>query len=486
MSGVPSNIILPIVGIDFDGSQAQSIDSDKMPVNVLVIGQRLATGTVAAKTKYLATSAEEVAIKSGRGSMLHKQAQKLFKNNNTVPVTFVGLDDATSSTAGKAVVTFSGTATSSGTLSCYLYGTKYAVSVASGDAAAAVATALVAAINADVNTYASASASSATVTVTAGNKGIAAGDIDLRFNDSDGEQFPAGISAGSVTVTAGTVDPDIADALATIGDSWYNVIVNPYTDDTNLTKLEELLATNDSATIMHTSVAIQATRKTRNDQITYNTNSNRNSQYIANFPAYKRCEATWEIASAIAGAVAASVQDDPAKPLHRLTLKGLRAQNINDRWTFTERNLVAINGGGTLTDDLGVALEATVTMYLKNSAGAPDTAYQYMNTMFTLSAVRYLFVNAINRKYARAKLSKSRDGIGPGELIMTEATAEAEAISWFLAMRNKAYFEGGADVLKQFKDELVVKISGNRVEWLLPPDLINQFIVGSGTIRFKL
>ena len=49
--------------------------------------------------------------------------------------------------------------------------------------------------------------------------------------------------------------------------------------------------------------------------------------------------------------------------------------------------------------------------------------------------------------------------------------------------------DGQVEGLAQFKDEVICRIASdnvNRLEWILPPDLVNQFIVGSGDMQFRL
>ncbi len=189
----------------------------------------------------------------------------------------------------------------------------------------------------------------------------------------------------------------------------------------------------------------------------------------------------------MAAAIAVSIQDDTAVPLHRIRLKGFSAQNELDRWGPVERNQLALASISTLSDDNGVQTEACFTMYRKNSAGAADTSYRKQNTMYQLSEARYSFVQRILSKYPRAKQAKTSEGIGDNQQILTEDIAKSEAILWFKEYQTEGLFEPGREVLDQFKAELQVQrstSSGDRMEWLLPPDLMNQFIVGSGTIQF--
>ena len=488
MTGVPSNIIIPFVGVEFDSSRASSGPAE-VPINLLTIGQRLAAGTIPTETKFTAFNADEVGLKSGYGSMLHRMAMKIFKNNRTVPVTFLGTDDAGGAAAATTVFTLAGTATAVGELVCYVAGQRYAVGIAIGDAFGVVAAALVALFVADVaNLPITAAAVAGAITLTAKNKGIAAGDLDVRFNANDGEAIPAGITSSAIVLTPGTGDPDLADALAVIGADWFNVVAQPFTDNANMNLLETYLASISGPMVQRDTVSYQALRDTLANMLTYGADTtNRNSEWTVTLPAYKRMESTYEIAAGVAVAACVSIQELASIPLHRIRLEGFSVLHSDDKWTSTERNSLAKSAISTLTDDNGVQTEATVTMYLKNSAGAADVAYQQQNTVFTLSALRYTFVNQILTKYPRALLADAADNLAAGIQIMTPAIGKGEAVSWFRQMQRKGLVDPSNAALDQFKEELTVTrdaTNNNRMNWILPPDLMNQFIVGSGVMQF--
>lgn len=489
MAGVPSNIIIPFVGIDFDNSGAVAGPSE-VPVNLLIIGQRLSTGAIPELQKYLASTPDEVAANSGFGSMAHRQALKAFQNNGTVPITFLTFDDPDTGTAATYAITFSGTVDKAGTLILYVAGIRYAVAANVGDTSVVLSDALAAAINGDQNSPVTAVSATSILTLTVKCKGLAAGDLDVRFNYNKGEKIPSGITASVPVVTPGTLDPDITDALAIVGDDWFNVMTQPYTDNTNMNVLETFLLAQADVMIQKDMFSYQTIRDTRSALITYGTDvANRNNQWTATYPAYQRLESTYELAAGIAAAVANSIQsEDAAVPLHRMFLYGFDVLDSNDRWTSVERNELAKSSIATLTDERGVQTEASVTMYRENSAGAADRSYQQQNTMFTLSALRYRFRNQILSKYPRAKLATAADNIGPGQQLMTPAIGEAEAIIWFKQAQTDGLVDASNAALEQFKSELVVRRNDsneNRLDWLLPPDLMNQFIVGSAVMRFK-
>jgi phage tail sheath gpL-like len=88
-------------------------------------------------------------------------------------------------------------------------------------------------------------------------------------------------------------------------------------------------------------------------------------------------------------------------------------------------------------------------------------------------------------KYARAKLADDGVQAGAGQVIMTPKLGKSEAINIFRGWETLGLVEN----IDQFKNDLVCVRSitdPNRLEWVLPPDLINQFRVGAATIQFLL
>ena len=481
--GVPSNIIVPFVGVSFDNSAAVQ-GAAMLPVNALLIGQKIAAGTAVAGVTYLVTSADDVRILGGVGSHIHRMAMKWFNTNNLTPTHITVLADAAGSAAATNAIPLTGTATAPGELPLYLDGVRYAVSVATGDLAATVGAALATLINLDTAASVTAAFATGVLTLTAKNKGVTAGDVGIVVAYYPGEMVPSGLTVGTITTTPGTGEPDVTAALAAVGDAWYNILCSSYSDGTNMAKIETFLESQAGPTIQRDGEYYFAKKDTLSNLVTFGTDTARNCQYVVAIAGTGCPESVTNIAAAEAAMVALSITDDPAVPLHRMKLDLLPAPP-SSRFTMSERNILAQSGISTLRHDNGVQTDATVTMYLKNSAGASDISYQYQNTIFILMNLRYTFVQRILLKYSRAKLADSAERVASGQQIITPDLGKAEAVSWFLQMEEA----GQVEDLKQFKKDLVCRRSTtnpNRLEWILPPNLINQFIVGSADLQFRL
>jgi phage tail sheath gpL-like len=481
--GVPSNIIVPFVGIEFDPSRAQQ-GLAIMPFNVLLVGQSLTGASVPVETLIQVFSADEVANLCGTGSMLHIMAIAYFKNNQTINCYIIALADGGTATDATRTVTFTGTATAPGEAAIYVNSTRIAVPVSTGDEATDVGDAL-------VSRYADypylpfdVANAAGVVTFTAKNGGLAAGDNDIRKNDEPTDQEPAGITIAIGTTTPGTIDPDIQDALDAIGDFWPTIIVNPYDDTTNLSALEDHLETQFGPMYQKDSVAYQAKRDTLANLVSFSTAAGRNCPSTVLIDAENVKVPTWQFAASIAGAIAQSASEDPAVPLQRLSIKGIRPNSPSDRRMLTERNNLAVNGIMTMDYEIGVQTDACVTMYLKNSAAAVDTAYRWQNTMYNLQYQRWSFRNYILSRYARAKLMDNAEFVKPGQQIITPSIGKLEAINWARELEGKGILEN----IDVFKKEIICRRSESnktRLEWILPSDLVDQFVVGSGEIQFQ-
>ncbi len=483
MGGVPSNVILPFVGVSFDNVRAAG--PTELPFQALLIGQKIASGTMVVDEQVLVGSSDEVGALAGYGSPLHRASIRFFENNLSINTYIIAIADGAVATASTQDIAIVGTATDVGTFTLYVDGDRYASPVVVGNDADTVGAAMVALIAADPSTSVVPTYATGVLTLTSKGKGIAVGDVTTVLNYAPSDAVPSGMTINVTTFTDGTVSPDVQDALDVIGDSWFNVITAPYNDAVNLAAIEAFLATNASAIYQKDSMYYTAKKGTSSELITFAIDAARNSQYVSTIAGTNRPHSIAEQAAAVAGAVAASVVDDPAVPLHRIPLVGLLPVLKTDRWDLVERNNLASNGIMTLTDDVTVDTEGTVTMYLKNEAGAGDTSYQYQNTIFILMSLRYTFVQRILTKFGRAKLADSAERITGGQVVITPAVGRAEAIAW--AIEQEAL--GQLENIDQFKDEVVCRRSianKNRLEWILPPDLINQFIVGSGEMQFLL
>lgn len=483
---IPINLRVPGAYLEMDNSMAVR-GLPGMPSRILVLGQKLAAGTQAANTpvKILDAAAAEAAF--GRGSMLHLMFRTLKDVNNWTETYAIALDDDGAANAAAGNVLFGGAVTGAGTVNLYIAGQRVRVGVAVGDTPAGIATAVSAEINAATDLPVSAVVNRVTakqVDITARNKGEAGNGIDLRVNYNFGEALPTGLTATITAMTGGTANPDITDAIAAFGDTWYTSIAMPYTDAANLSLLEAELTTRFGPMVMMDGIAFAAATGTHSALTTLG--NSRNSEHLSIMCATGSRSAPWAWAAAYAGVAEYNLHNDPARPLQTLPL-GVMAPTDADQFTLEERNLLLYDGISTFrVDDSGrVLVERAITTYETNASGIDDPSYLDVNTMATLAYLRYTVRARILSKFPRHKLVNDGTQYGAGQAIVTPSVIRAELIALFKDWETVGLAEG----IEQFKADLIVERDQsdvNRVNALIPPDVVNQFRVFAGKVQFRL
>jgi len=486
-TGIPANLLVPGFWAEFDASAAQQGPSIQT-YRILALGQKLAAGTVAELVPKTCTSADQVGEYFGRGSMLHGMAIALFANNRFTSATFVAIDDAAASVAATQTVVVAGTATEAGTVALYCAGRRVTATVASGDAATAVRDALVAAITADdtIPFTAAAGTGGGDIDLTARNKGTRGNQLDVRHSYNAGEALPAGITLTVPGFSSGATDPDISEFWAVLGETQYNVIANPWTDATNLTALNTELEERWGPIRAIEGVAISAIQDTHANLLT--AAASQKTRKLWSIMGYASAPTPdYEWAAAIAGVVAGAAQADPGRPFQTLELKGVLGPETADDWTVAERNLLLLGGVATYKIDGGgaVRIERLVSTWSENPQGGPDTTFRDINPPLTLGYLRFDLRAQMLASYPRHKLGNDGTRYGAGQPVVTPREIEAKVVAIAQGWAELALIED----LDTFAANLVVERNAtdpNRLDLLLPPDIINQFRVGAASIQFLL
>lgn len=484
---IPNNLRVPFTAVEFDSSLAQQ-GAPILAYRVLLLGQKRAAGTAAANSIQKVTNADEVLTLAGRGSMLHRQAKAYYAANGGITETWIGvLDDNGTGVAATGTITVTGPATSAGTLYLYLGGTLVSVAVANGDVANTIAAAINSALNADLDLPVTSTVATNVVTVTHRHKGEVGNDFDMRLNWADGEKTPAGVSLAFVALAGGTTNPTLTTLLAALGDQWFHLVAHGYKDATSLSALEAEFLSRSGPLRMVEGWGITSATGTASTLGTLGDTRNSRFTVFASQPGKNPVVPPSEYAAAATGIVAISGAADPARPFQTLAVPGMKAPAQADRFTITERNGLLFDGISTSKVDDGgnVLLERMITTYKTNAAGAADTAYLDLTSNLTLMFLAFSFRGRMATKYSRHKLANDGVRAGPGQAIITPKLGKAEAVAWFEEMEEIGLVEG----IAQFKRDLVVVRNGsdpNRLDFLLPPDLINQLVVNAAKIQFRL
>ena len=482
---VPLDIRTPGQYIEIDNSRAVR-GLQGIAHKTLVIGLRLAGGLVAAGIPTRILSAAQAEEAFGRGSQLATMLAAFKTANRGLDVSAIALDDSGAGTAATGSLTFAGPATAAGTLALYIAGTRVQVGITVAMTAAQMATAVVAAINAVTTLPVTAAVDGTTpakVNVTAIHKGESGNSIDLRDSYLLGEARPTGLSVTYAPMTGGAGNPDIAAAIAAMADTQYHTIVLGNSDAATLIAIETELATRWGPMVQKEGHAFVAVSGTHAQLVTVG--NSRNSPHLTIVGNGKSPTAPWVVAAVTAALDAA--EPDPARPRQTLALPGVLPPAPAERFTREERNLLLFDGISTLYADAGdvVRIERLITSYQESPTGEADISYLDIETVRTLAYLRATLRSRIALRFPRHKLANDGTLFAPGQAVATPKIIKAEIIHLFREWESAGLVEG----FDQFKDDLIVERNAgdpNRVDALIPPDVVNQLRVFAGLIQFRL
>lgn len=477
---IPANLRLPGVYVEFDNSLAGESPQE---FKLLVVGQRLAAGAVAAGVPTRILSGNQAEAAFGRGSMLAEMLKTVKGLDSFMDVWAIALDDAGAGVAATGTITITGVATAAGTLALYLAGKKVSVPVASGDSVTTVAASIVTAVTANTTLPVTAASALGVVTLTAKHKGTVGNDIDVRLNYFD-ETVPAGIAAAIVAMAGGTTNPDITTAIAAMGAEWYNWLAMPYTDAANIVALETEL---DGRWGPMQQIGCRAFTAFRGNHAAVSTyGGGRNNPHVTCMATNTAPEPPYIWAATNAVVAASKLAADPARPLKTLKLPGLKAPLMANRWTDAERNLLLWDGISTHTigSDGSIYIERQITQYQVNGANVADTSYLNINTPETLERIRQVQRTTIAKKFPRHKLASTNERFGAGQPIATEDSLRAELISMYQGFIDLGWCED----LEAYKASLIVAIdtANSRVDMQDQPKLVGQLRIVAVQTQFHI
>ena len=481
---LPASLRLPGVYIEIDNSLAAQAEQQ---FKLLVIGQRLSTGAVAEGVPTRITNYNQAEEAFGRGAMLAEMFRKIKDVDRYTETWGIALDDDVAGGEAAGSVDMPGTATESGTFTLYVGGTKVRAAVTAVDSGDDVVTALAAAINADTTLPVTASVNGVTATqvdITCRWKGETGNDIDLRMNYY-GEKTPKGITVTITPMSGGTANPDIATAIAAMGDEWYNWIVMPFSDTANLVALEAELDGRYGPMQQKGGRAFAAYRGSHADTGTFG--GTRNSPHVTCMGTNILPTPPYLFAAINAIAAANPLALDPARPLQTLWLEGVLPPAIEDRWDDAERNLLLYDGIATyrVTKDGRCLIERQITMYQYNDVGVEDISYLDINRPETLERIRYEQRARVALLFPRHKLSDDNDAaFAPGQPIVTDDVLRGELLALYQVFIER----GWCDDYEGYAASIITEIdtASGRANWKDEPRLVGQARTFAGLTQFRI
>lgn len=484
---IPILLRTPGAYSEYDNSRAvQGISA--LPNKVLLIGA-METGEATAGVHYPISSKDDGPRLFGRGSQLAAMVDAFKRANALTECWAVGLADDGGATAKVFELTFGGTATEAGSVKLMVAGRQIIVPVAVGDDDEDVATAVAAAIAADTDNHFTAAVDGVDANVvdaTARAAGLWTNGLDIRVNYYDKETLPAGITLSIASDVAGATDPDLTATLDAIPESsWYTKIVSGFSGSTAISDLDTFAEAHWGPLVQQDVMCYVGI--VGNYSTVQSVGAALNSKFVCAVDVGQSPTPAHSVAAVVAAVDAA--EPDPARPRQTLVLPNVLAPGRSQQRSQAQRNLLLQAGIATVKHDASgkTYIERLITTYQTNANSVEDVSYLDVTTMHTLAALRYTMNARIQLKYPRHKLASDGTIVSPGQPIVTPKVIRGELIALFDQWAEQGWVEAGAK--PQFMAELVVERNAsdvNRVDAIIPPDFMNQFIVFASQIQFLL
>jgi len=337
---IPGNLKKPGLYMEQDTSLA----SRALPSTarrILLIGQRLAAGTVAQAIPMQIFSEADAATYFGIGSMLHLMCRAAIRQNPYADITAIGLDDNGAGVAATGTHTITGPATSAGTIRVYIGDQYVDVAIASGDTATVIAGNIKAAINAKTDLPVTGNNVAGVHTVTSRNKGLSANDIGLGYLITGA----TGVACAVVAMASGATNPVLQTALTAVYGTRYNLIVSQFNNQTDLTTLKTHVEAVSGPLEQRGTVGVYATTGALAGATTLSGQVN-STRIVGAFVRYTAStqmqEPSWQVAAIAAAGVSAI--SDIAEPIKNMNLAQIATPAVADRLSRTEQES-CLNGG---------------------------------------------------------------------------------------------------------------------------------------------
>lgn len=493
---IPSNLRVPLFWVELDPSAAGSGSGDNP--KSLLFGQMLSSGSAAANTPVLVSSAAQAKAYFGTGSMLAQMAELYLRNDPFGELWCCPVADA-SGTNATAEITVTDDAAGDGTIYLYIGARLITVGVATGDTAEEIATALAAAIEADPDCGCDAAVDGVNadrVDVTYMHDGLLGNHITLRTNYlgiSGGQSYPDGVTltvaaADLATTTAklasGATDPTLTTALASIDGTEYDFIGFPWNDATNLAAIGAIMDDRWGPLQQLYGHVWSAMRNTQGSLTT--AGNALNDPALTMFGYDTLLDPPWKVAAAAMGGAAKALKAHCARPLQTVALEGILPLPAGVDFTATESNTLLYDGIGTLYQGGGkVRIQRAITTYQTNAFDVADDAYLDANTRYQLMEIIRRLKAVITTKYPRHILVSDGTRIGEGQSAVSPSTMRAELVAGYADLVDGMIAENAA----AFAEHLVVERNAddpNRLDVLYTPDLANQLRVFAAKVPFRL
>lgn len=476
---VPLALRMPGAYIEVDGSQA-GLGGD-IP-GVLLVGQKLPTGSAAVGEVTLISSVQDAIKKAGANSMLAQMAARYRAIDPALDLYMLPYADNAAGVAASGTITVNAVPTAAGVIALYVAGKVVTVGVSIGMTLAAVATAIAAAINNTADLPVAANAAGTVVTLTALHKGTCGNNIDLRYN-LYGEASPAGLVLSTASLAGGAGDPAAGPLTQMIGQHWYRYVALGMNDAATLAAWHVESQLRYKPPVQNGFRAFTAHRGGYAAAVDAGTAAN--YEHFCCLSLEINPTTTWEAAAMVAAAAAPKLYNNPVESLEGIPLPGMIAKTYHD---WTQANSLLFKGMSVMqvAKDGSCSIKRLISMYQFRPDGSADDAYLDINTAEVMERIRYeQRIGAIQR-FTGTAAAKSNEGYRPGLRITTEDDVRA----YLLALYKHKLMEelGWVQAYDYYKSKLVVEqdpTNPSRFNYRDDPVLLSPFYILAGRAAFR-
>ena len=475
---VPVALRYPGAYIEIDGSKA-GLGGD-LPI-VLLVGQKLATGTAPAGEIVRISSVNDAKTKAGAGSMLAQMAARYRAIDPVLDLFMLPYADLAAGVQAAGTITVTSAATASGTMPLYVAGKLISIAVAPGQTTAQIAAAIAAAFT-DIDIPVTAAAVASDITLTARHKGTCGNNIDIRLG-LYGEVMPAGLGLTIGAMSGGSGDPAPGNLEAILGSSrWYRYVA---------------LGINDAATLAawHTEsqrryappvqAGFRAFTAFRGDYASAAAfGETKNYEHISNLSLDLNPTPTWEVAAILTAAAAPKLYNNPVESLEGIQLTGMVGVGYHD---WTQANSLLFKGMSVMqiTRDGTCTIKRLISMYLFRPDGSTDDSYLDINAAEVMERIRYEQRIGAVKEFTGTAAAKTNEGFRPGLRITTEDSVRAYLLSLYKHLLMQEF--GWVQEYDYYKANLVVEqdpLNPSRFNFLDTPVLLSPFYILAGRSQF--
>ncbi|MDF7676360.1 phage tail sheath C-terminal domain-containing protein [Neisseriaceae bacterium ESL0693] len=437
------------------------------PQKMLLIAPQTDAAKQPALTPVQLFSDVDAAELFGAGSWAHRCVTQAFTNNPYLDLTVIGIaDDLNTSARARGGIVLDGVASSTGLLTFTIGTEHYQLSVSTGATVADLASRAVDLINHSGNSQVIATATSNGIELIAVNAGEIGNEINITVNCTAADVV---VSAKDMAEGAGNVD--IQAALDVVAGKRYHVICSVFNDEANAKLLAEHVDRVSDATEKRGTIGVLGCNGTLDDAKAIAAKLNNGRITLA---WYKNAfEASALIVAGYAAVIAG--EEDPARPLNTLEIKGLSITPDADWPMWAEFNNALYSGVTPLQIVSNkVQIMRAVSTYTTNATGTDDPALLDITTIRTLDYVRDAVDQRIALRFPREKLSDKTPARVRSEILdVLNQCEQAEILEEVMANKDKLIVQRNAS-------------DPNRLDVVIPADVVNGLHVFAARIDLYL